>query len=380
MAVTIIGFAHAVCDLAKLHPFPSGADILQANGRLNQVCSFTIPQFTAIKMKSTSAVLCLVSFFLLHDRANAQIDIKPVEIEGTIVALAPNSITIRQGDRTLVADISTVRRLPGGGILEMAPPTILVRGQQSTDMLQRGMLVRFEADVERFRRLKDSVKDITVFSRGEFTELGFLAPHADLPAVADVGVDDPDKAKNAKADPVQRFLVAGIVDSARPGKFIVVVPSPDGEKKLTVNFADDAVLNLELTDISLAKVGNKIKASGETIRLPHFFAAEVEVFIDPDKKLLAQQKAREGNAAEREIAKAGPFDAAQPAEDIKKKTEEADLAKAGNALDPAPKAEDPVPAAKPQIGGAAKPVDDENRLLPDGRRKRGLRGRVIKIN
>ena len=86
---------------------------------------------TVISMKWSFAALCLFGFWLLPDCAIAQVNIQSVEITGTIVSLAPNSITIRQDDKTLVADISTIRRLPGGGILEMAPPTILVRGQQS---------------------------------------------------------------------------------------------------------------------------------------------------------------------------------------------------------------------------------------------------------
>ena len=261
-------------------------------------------------------VTAVCIFGCFSNPASAQvINLKPVEFKGKITSINPNSITFVATDKKrYVADIRTVRTIQNR-ILELGPPQFNVRGLVDPTFLKdgRGMFVRFQARVQHEKRVLDEIKELTIFTRDDFTEFGLLPPDDGvLPDLSDEGIEKAKKdaetddkkgrkKKNKKDDGIQTYVVSGMLLSAKKKLIKVQVPNFEkGNRDFNVRLSDDAVVNLDINDLSIVKEGDAIDIKGHAFSLPQFFATEVEITIDRGVKRPLGKVAKEEDDAKEE--------------------------------------------------------------------------------
>jgi hypothetical protein len=372
-----------VPDRRSFDPIEARGTQLRVNGYIKVYSHLCWKEKKAMR-KNTRTLLVIICSCLLTSAAVAQVEVNPVDVKGKIINLNPTVITILTDEgKQLNADISNVRSIPGGGILDMPPPTFKTEGVQSTDALRKGMYVRFETNVERLRFAPDQVDALTVFTATPFTPLGFMDPQ--LLAIDELELAE-DKG-DAKAAAGERFQVAGILDEFRGDKITVLVPHQGESRSLKVKLSKETIVSFELNDLTMAKVGARVHAKGDAIRLPNFFASEITMTLVPDEKIAAVLKKREVELAAEDKDNVAAADGL-PAEKMEDKRK---AAPAVNAIAKDDVAKNDVAAAKEKAEAdefknrpreplkvAAAGEDDAKNA--DGRRRRGKASHVIKIN
>ena len=344
-----------------------------------------------IVLKLNLAILTLLSLVLvLPSFASAQRFIA-VEHTGEIVRIEPGAVAIKVAPKEFrVADIRVVRELPGGGVLDIDPPEIRVTGRKSPSILRsdvaKGGFVEFEAQMKR-KAVVSKVKLVTLITTNAFTEFGFLPPEDVVPGLGDPANDEENKKKGIK-----KFLIRGQIKSmAKDNRLTVLVPDQRGkEQRVVVDLEDDAEVALDLrNDIRFASIGDKITAKGDAdSRNPNtFFATSIEVVSPPDAKLLEiRGKAKlDGKTDDKEKTVSEDED---PFKRKDKKAEpkitEPEIAADGPEL-PKDEMKDSKDGLGKRLDGKSA-VADAGKASPapitdkKGRRRRGLKGRVLRIN
>lgn len=229
-------------------------------------------------MKRYLLALLLAGFASL---AHAQM---PIEASGTIAGVEGNRIAIKldSGDIVMAEVTQTWRGVDGVTYRAAAAPSIIVTGTEDPKNLRPGMFLQFHATLAGKKTVVGEVKAGTLVSATPNTRLGILTvdPVVDEPAA------DDDKKK--PAGNLEDCLILGSITKAKNGSITVAAP---GMKPLTFRMAEGAIIDVSGSDMSLARIGDKITASGTVIRLPLFATQEVKIEHSPavDEKALARK-------------------------------------------------------------------------------------------
>jgi hypothetical protein len=212
-------------------------------------------------------------------------------VQGVIVALTPTQITLQTttGD-TLVATVGDVWIEDGKQLTGAGSTSYQITGVESREFLQTGMYVRFPARMENGRRVLGEISKIAVISRTPTSVFGVFPGDEDH-AASDADASSPDDGAAAEGDSDaaetdaakpddgdggkdksgETMLVAGQLTKISRGAITVAYPGGTTRAKL----AGDVAVTIDASDLTLARVGDSIHATGQAVSLPRFFANRV---------------------------------------------------------------------------------------------------------
>lgn len=178
---------------------------------------------------------------------------------------APQPATV-EGDGTVEAIsfspvmIQMVTATNQRWVFKLAQTTELqVTGMASVEYLRPMMFIEFEADLDRRGKSSNPVTEVTIFTPSQQR----------FPGVFPAGMGGPDEAAGgaapaAKKDPnaTTRYKVLGRI-TAMKNESLTVNAS---RAVVRVDLAKDAKVKLDVADLSVVQKGDKIKASGSSVR------------------------------------------------------------------------------------------------------------------
>jgi hypothetical protein len=223
-------------------------------------------------LRSNAAFLLIaVSSFMLAvaDVRSAAAQLTPIDTSGTVVAISPQTVSIRTDMGTVLIGLIDPIRIDENVVYSGIPePQLQVNGVESADFLKPGMFVRFEAEVENQRTVKGDISQVTVFTQTKDTVLGLL------PNAIGGAAEKPAAGNDGDSSAVEQYLIAGRVTFASRGSITIALPD---NKTIKVRLTPDAVVNIAASDIRLVRAGDRIHAQGFALRPPKFFATNVTV-------------------------------------------------------------------------------------------------------
>ena len=176
---------------------------------------------------------------------------EPFAAQGTIRALMPGRIQI-------LTDSTQ------NWIVFVDPKAIIrVTGTAEPDFLKIGMFIRFTAEVDKRGLVKNQLEQLTIFTPSQRVFPGIWPegqePAADKPAEGKprfgTGVGGPAAVGNAPASNL--YTVAGCITGSRKGLLTVNA----GRAVVRVQVAVDAKIDVDISDYSVAKPGDKISVT-----------------------------------------------------------------------------------------------------------------------
>jgi hypothetical protein len=224
-------------------------------------------------MRAMLAVICV---FALVGVARAQPQAQPREskVQGTIMSMEGSVIFVRDEATDLVwrCDTSRTFLAPNGldAVIIPDPVTIELSGTEYVSNLRVGMGLQFNVKLTN-KRATDEVSEATLFVPSPATKLGIL----ETEPIA--GTDDADK--KGKPQTQESCLIAGTI--AKPyknGALTINYPSERGNAlSLTIRMPSDATITIAADNLSLARPGDKIEASGSSWVPQHFLARNIKI-------------------------------------------------------------------------------------------------------
>jgi hypothetical protein len=173
-----------------------------------------------------------------------------ISASGTIKSIGPGGLQVisAAGDQWQVA---------------LAPKAeVVVTGTATPAFLRPGMLVKFSGKFNKKAESVEPLSSITVFTPREEKK-----QHREEDAGSEFGkglfkADEPMATDNKKKKPVESIDVSsgGAIASARGGKLSVRAP----EATFKIALTDDAQVALDVSDVRLARVGDKVELEGWT--------------------------------------------------------------------------------------------------------------------
>ncbi len=237
---------------------------------------------------------------------------------GTLVSVGPNQIQISTNTNQMI-------------YVMFGPSTQLsVKGTAEQEYLKAGVVVEFEADVDKAHAVKDKITDLTIITPTTDRPLGLsaaegagenakpLAPDpGDAPAKgrkkkdADSQGGDSKSSKSGVLKPPGRFTVRGTIKMCKDGK--ISVSAGRSGPTIKAELASDAKIYVDMADLHAAQRDDRVTVKGKTSQArPNFILAE-SIQVDlanplsgPKKKATRPAKASAAPAAK---AKKGAADA-----------------------------------------------------------------------
>ena len=139
---------------------------------------------------------------------------------------------------------------------------VTVKGEADPEVLAARMWVRATMALDRKGRAKQPIAAMTIISRREDTVIGAFpvqtAGGFDAPAPDPAAASDP----NATTD----YDVVGMLTAAKKGKYTVKTRAGNQVVDIEFELAEDAKVDVNVDDYSLAKTGDEISVSGTILR------------------------------------------------------------------------------------------------------------------
>jgi hypothetical protein len=233
-------------------------------------------------MKRLSLNCSFLCAALLCASAQAQM---AVNVTGTIEGMVGTEIIIKQdGTGNLFrCDTAQQWRGPDNVTYRMPGPcSVNVTGTEIAKNLRPGYFVQFQVTLANKRTAVTEVKALTIVTVTPASRVGILTSDPVEPAEANE--EDEDDAKTGKRKPAENLeecLILGQITKARNGTLTVAFPGEKGVVNLSIKVTDDATIDISSDSLAIARVGDKITASGQGFRLPHFLAREVAIEHSP---------------------------------------------------------------------------------------------------
>lgn len=211
--------------------------------------------------------ILVAGFCLCAATASAQ-----VPIEGEIIALEGIRLGVRDGaGKIYQIDVTQTWRTPDGRTWQsQTPVSVIVSGTEDPKALRPGQSLQFTATMAGKRTVVGEVKTATLITLTPQSQTGIL--NSD-PAAAPEQEDD-----KKKAAELEECLVVGTITKIKYGVVTVAAPNL---KPLTFRFADDATLTVSGNDLSMVRVGDKIKAMCTAVVPPLMVSQEVKIEHSP---------------------------------------------------------------------------------------------------
>lgn len=200
--------------------------------------------------RSVIETLGVVLGMLVVQQVSAQIQVESVDYQGVVTSVTPQAIGIRTTLGDYVADLAHRE-------VNLEPARIMITGKESPKFLQAGMVVRFEADMELRRTVRSDITQVSVIDRGPTTAFGVFQVDPPPPPPSEV-----DPRKPPKPLKMARYRIVGLVKSMRRGRLSVEVLERGRSKTISAAITDEAVVDLEFTNLARIRPGDKIRANG----------------------------------------------------------------------------------------------------------------------
>lgn len=220
--------------------------------------------------------LVLVGLVTVVDAARGQDEPRYVQLDGTVTALKPGP------DNSGVFEIKASDKKTYFVKVEPKKTKIKVAGTALPNFLKPGLFVRFTAFLTR-NAVKEPVSSMQLFIPEEGYQTGVFK-------------DNPEDKKSDS-------LVAAQIKSIKNGKLMMLSV---GNQQIKVTLADECEIEVEVSDFTLARPGDKIEVKGRVVEEPDQVAAnDVDItLVEPlsapedDKKKKPARAAKKKPAAE----------------------------------------------------------------------------------
>lgn len=186
-------------------------------------------------------------------------------------------------------------------LVDSKPNEITIRGEAEKGWVRQGMLVTFDATVDKKGIGQEPVGELSVFPPGPSIVMG-VTEASSLPTL---GGDSGGKGSEEETATVT--VVGRLTSIARDGRWNVAA----GRAKVLVEVADDAKIKVELHEPSLIQIGDKIKGTvWYTSENQGTMKGEVEIeaakpFAAPEDPKEARRKSRQKKKEEQETEAPG---------------------------------------------------------------------------
>ncbi len=314
--------------------------------------------------------------------AQRMITLNPVQLSGSIVQVSPQSIAIKAAN----GQNWTLK-------LQQGKTKVKISGSAEPEMLTPGTCVRFTASIDkRTCKGQEKIDKITMFTQtpgvtertlgveleSEHPQANENEANAGAPPAADrEPAPKPGRARGPGAKgpklsvpDVAAYDVCAQIVSCRGGRLIVSVQNRFFKPKITVELSADAQIGLDLGNLSLAKPGDKISATGYYIA-PGICEVTNSVEVALTNPLAppgshshrARPAPRGSDASRRPGGKAKPVAADDTATTEKVPAKEPAEVEAP-AMDMPPEKDDPPATTEPETKPEPKKVDEKPEKKP----------------
>lgn len=189
-------------------------------------------------------------------------------------------------------------------LVDSKPNEITIRGEAEKGWVRQGMLVTFDATVDKKGVGQEAVSEISVFPPGPSIVMGVTQADA-LPTLGDDG------GSSSTEETATVTVVGRLTSIARDGRWNVTA----GRAKVLVEVAEDAKIKVELHEPSLIQIGDKVKGTvWYTSEKDATMKGEVEIeaakpFTAPEDPKEARRKSRQQKKEEQEAEAEKPGEA-----------------------------------------------------------------------
>ena len=241
-------------------------------------------------MRLLATAIFAISLFLIQPQGSAQnLRLQQVTQAGVVKNVRGNVIQFESDQGMVRAECL----LPSGNrqqlaLNEFGATRINVRGRESIQYLKKGMTIRFEADVVRGTRISNPIKQVTLITRHNFTQLGMEQQGNGVPDRRDEDAIDDDQAEDEEADndargnrnAAEKMVITGVVNFVDDEKFRVEIPDTRrgrGPRKITANWDEEPVVRIDAQEMAYIQPEDRITVVGYVIRGLNVMATSVEV-------------------------------------------------------------------------------------------------------
>lgn len=196
-----------------------------------------------------------------------------VPIDGDIVGIEGNRIGVRdQAGKIFQVDITnTWIGADGKTYTTPATPSVIVSGTEAPKNLRVGQALQFTATMAGKRTVIGEVTAATLISLSPQSQTGILnADPVEEPAAAEGDRKKPGNLENC--------LVVGTITKIKSGAVTLAAPNL---KPVIFRFAENAIITVSTNDLSVVRIGDKIKATGMVVALPLMVTQEVKIEHSP---------------------------------------------------------------------------------------------------
>ncbi|PQO31521.1 hypothetical protein [Blastopirellula marina] len=186
-------------------------------------------------------------------------------------------------------------------LVDSKPNEITIRGEAEKGWVRQGMLVTFDATVDKKGIGQQPVSELSVFAPGPSIVMG-VTEASSLPTLGSDGGD-----KGSEEETSKVTVVGRLTSIARDGRWNVAA----GRAKVLVEVAEDAKIKVELHEPSLIQIGDKIKGTvWFTNEIQGTMKGEVEIeaakpFAAPEDPKEARRKGRQKKKEDKETEAPG---------------------------------------------------------------------------
>ncbi|RCS40462.1 hypothetical protein DTL42_24105 [Bremerella cremea] len=185
-------------------------------------------------------------------------------------------------------------------LVESKPNEITIRGEAEKGWVRQGMLVTFDATVDKKGIGQEAVQEVSVFAPGPSIVMGVTEAGA-LPTQGE------DSGSKSTEETAKVTVVGRLTSIARDGRWNVAA----GRTKVLVEVAEDAKVKVELHEPSLIQIGDKVSGTvWYTTENQGTMKGEVEIeaskpFAAPEDPKEARRKSRQKKKDEQEAEAPG---------------------------------------------------------------------------
>lgn len=202
---------------------------------------------------------------------------QPITIRGRILGIQGFLVTV-QGEAGPIVGSLDPSRVDGGFRIQMPPPKIEINGTASLESLEKGVMVRFNVELDN-RKPVGEVTELTIVGLDGWTEAApGLVPEGMIPEVPGINEEGP---RQPKLPPptTGKFTAVGTVTSFKAGVLNLAYGSGRAAT-VQAKVADTAQVKIESHDPRMIRNGDMAMLEGATGRPGRMFVGTLAVTRD----------------------------------------------------------------------------------------------------
>jgi hypothetical protein len=225
-----------------------------------------------------------------------QTGLQQVDVSGTIQKIVRNGVVVSNGNQVWNVAIVRPSKVAVG-------TKVQVTGTMTAKNLQSGLIVELSADLDNRSTIQGKIDTLTITSLTRDKQMGVFADDAGFAGNdLDKSAKRPTKSGKGRAQIVGRCRIVGQLIVNRSGSLSV----KSGHGTMSFELGDGAKINVDMADLSLARLGqdisikgvasprqpNMVQATEVTIKLPEVADADKADKKEPPAKPEAKKAAK----------------------------------------------------------------------------------------